>query len=103
VAVTISSKIPSLILVFITGTMALPMGIQINSRYYHNVIAALSKYDAYLLAVGGSAFDSIAGTTVILQIAFLIINMAMQQYILYFLRRYMAALHAAAGMFAIVQ
>jgi hypothetical protein len=92
-----------MVLFIIAGTMAFPFCIQIDHRDHFGLLVALGKNDSYLLRIGRPAFQGIAGTTAILQIAFAVIDMTILHDIFHFGAVDMTAIHPAKRMLAVFQ
>lgn len=91
------------VFIIIAGAMAFKICFQVDHRYHHRFIIALSIYDTYPLVVIGAAFYSIAGAAGILQVAFVVIDRSFLHDLFHFCLGYFAALHPALCVVAVLQ
>src|SRR5689334_655006 len=87
----------------IAWAMTLPFFIEVYASDHFCFIVALPEYDAYVLVVGGIAFQRVRGARMCVHIAFPVIDGTVLHYLLYFRLGYLPAVHTAAGMIGVFQ
>jgi hypothetical protein len=83
--------------------MAFKLGIQVNNGNYCRALVALREYDSHMLSVGCLVFYGIPGTSCIIQIAFIIIDVALLHGKPDFFLGDMPAFHPASRVLTIFQ